>query len=109
MVTVAHSYPLNIVVTPAAFNSWISSTRRLFKTFQCPRGHRAFIRRGHILCDRCRCGWPVDEVQDLIAELEVDQALKQPAAAASSRDTAQGNVPSLSTTSLGGSVSGGNL
>lgn len=62
---------LHVVIHDTAFRSWIKSQRRLFKTSRCPLcRQRARVRRGYLLCDSCNRGWPLDDIQDLISEIE---------------------------------------
>jgi len=75
--------PLNVYLTDSALSSWVNSTRRLFKNLNCPICyHPGRVRRGLLLCDACGRGWPLDDIQDLISEID---AAAMTSSAASSR------------------------
>jgi hypothetical protein len=100
--TKALQYPLHVSLSPSAFQSWVKSTHRLLKTIQCPKKHHAIVRRGMLLCTECGRGWPLDDIQDLIEEIEagIDTSVSP-----ASSPTAPGNVPSLSANPRGCSIS----
>lgn len=81
------SLPSGLCISDIALSSWIKSTRRLFKTLRCPIcRHPGRIRRGLLICDQCSLGWPLDDIQDLISEIDaVNQVPSGDAGAASSR------------------------
>lgn len=80
---------LNLSISDTALLSWIKSSRRLSACPNC--GRRAHIRRGFIICGRCNRGWPVEDIQDIIAEIEADTTNQE---LASSRVTARDTKPS---------------
>jgi hypothetical protein len=65
------SLPAGLSISDIALSSWIKSTRRFFKTLRCPIcRHPGRIRRGHLICDSCNRGWPLDDIQDIISEID---------------------------------------
>lgn len=62
---------LHIFIPDEAFRSWLKSTRRLLKTLTCPIcGRRARCKGGFLQCNHCNRGWPLDDIQELIADIE---------------------------------------
>jgi hypothetical protein len=84
--------PLKLTISDSAFLSWFKSSHRISVCQNC--GRRARIRRNIAICGYCKARWPAGDIQDLIAELEANNA--PVGLDASSRVTARAKEPSLS-------------
>jgi hypothetical protein len=67
--------PTQFYLKDPTLNEWVNDTRHWLNNFNCPLCHHpCHIRRGLVLCDNCKRGWLLDDIEDLIHEVDAEIA-----------------------------------